>query len=124
MGIWGARVVAVDDDPDTLDLVHTILTDAGASVVALSEPGLAFTTILGFMPDVLLVDIAMPGEDGLTLMRKVRSLSPERGGRIPAATLTAAPPGEGQLALWTAAGFQRHILKPFLPPALIATVNE
>src|SRR5688500_8005656 len=76
------------------------------------------------MHNVLLVDIAMPDEHGLTLMRKVRSLSPERGGRIPAATLTAAPPGEGQLALWTAAGFQRHILKPFLPPALIATVNE
>src|SRR6186713_1487040 len=84
MGIWGSKVVAVDDDLDTLDLVRIILRAQGAQVVGVSAPGEALSTVIGVMPDVLLIDIAMPDEDGLALIRKVRTLSPEKGGRIPA----------------------------------------
>ena len=124
MGIWGARVVAVDDDLDTLELVRAILRARGAYVVGVSAPGEALSTVIGVMPDVLLIDIAMPGEDGLALIRKVRTLSPEKGGRIPAATLTACPCLPERLAEWRRAGFQRHVPKPFTPDDLVAIVDE
>jgi CheY-like chemotaxis protein len=124
MGIWGRRVVVIDDDADTLEILGRLLRDQGADVVAVDHPGAALATILGVIPDVLLVDIAMPGLDGVSLIRKLRSLSPERGGRIPAATLSASSPDEDQRAAWRAAGFQCHIGKPFDPPAVIAVVEE
>jgi len=124
MGIWGAKVVAVDDDLDTLELVRAILRARGAYVVGVSAPGEALSTVIGVMPDVLLIDIAMPGEDGLALIRKVRTLSPEKGGRIPAATLTACPCLPERLAEWRRAGFQRHVPKPFTPDDLVAIVDE
>ena len=124
MGIWGSKVVAVDDDLDTLELVRVVLCGEGAQVVGVSTPGEALSTVIGVMPDVLLVDIAMPGEDGLALIRKVRTLSPEKGGRIPAATLTACACLPERLAEWRRAGFQRHVPKPFAPPDLVAIVAE
>ena len=123
MAIWGSRVVAVDDDLDTLDLFRTILRGEGAQLVAVSAPGEALSTVIGVMPDVLLIDIAMPGEDGLSLVRKVRTLSPEKGGRIPAATITALPAPPDRLELWRRAGFQRHPGKPFRPDELVALVD-
>ena len=123
MGIWGSRVVVVDDDPDTLDIVGVIFHAAGAQIVPVRAPGEALSTVIGVMPDVLLVDIAMPGEDGLSLLRKVRTLSPEKGGRIPAATLTACPPTPERLDEWRRAGFQRHIPKPFRPEDLLKAVE-
>ena len=93
-------------------------------MVGVSTPGEALSTVIGVMPDVLLVDIAMPGEDGLALIRKVRTLSPEKGGRIPAATLTACACLPERLAEWRRAGFQRHVPKPFAPQDLIAIVAE
>jgi CheY-like chemotaxis protein len=124
MGIWGRRVVVIDDDTDTLEIVGRMLRDHGAEVVAVDHPGAALATILGVMPDVLLIDIAMPGLDGVSLIRKLRSLSPERGGRIPAATLSASSPDERERAGWRAAGFQKHIGKPFDPAAVVAIVEE
>jgi CheY-like chemotaxis protein len=124
MGIWGASVVAVDDDVDTLELLRAILVPRGAQLVGVTAPGAALATIVGVMPDVLLVDIAMPGEDGLGLLRKVRTLSPEKGGRIPAATLTALPMTGERLAQWREAGFQRHVAKPFLPEDVVEAVES
>jgi CheY-like chemotaxis protein len=124
MGIWGSRVLAVDEDLDTLERVVAILSGEGCAVAAVSEPGAALATVVGVMPDVLLVDVAMSGEEGLALIRKVRTLSPEKGGRIPAATLSRHPlvPEEGEE--WRRAGFQRHVVKPFLPERLVAIVHE
>jgi CheY-like chemotaxis protein len=124
MGIFGARVVAVDDDLDTLDLLDVILRDAGAELVPVSTPGAALATVIGVVPDVLFVDIAMPGEDGAHLLRELRRLSPEKGGRVPAVTLTACLGTPEKLAEWTTAGFQRYVPKPFLPADVIAVVAE
>ena len=74
-------------------------------------------------PTVLLSDIGMPGEDGHSLMRRVRALPPEAGGRTPAAALTAfARTEDGRRSL--AAGFLRHATKPIQPGALAALVRE
>jgi CheY-like chemotaxis protein len=122
MELWGARVVAVDDDPDTLEVVRLILQQRGAELIAEGAPGAALTTIVGVMPDALLVDISMPQLDGLALLRNLRRLSPEKGGRIPAATLSAAPVTPERLAAWRHCGFQAHVPKPFDPDALLACV--
>jgi len=74
-----------------------------------------------FQPDVLVSDIGMPEVDGYTLIRKVRSLPPERGGQIGAITLTAYA-GEIDQQKALAAGFQRHLAKPIEPHRLIQAV--
>ena len=124
MGIWGRTVVAIDDDVDTLEILSVVLRDRGAEMVAVHQPGLALSTILGVMPDVLLVDVAMPALDGVSLMRKLRSLSPERGGRIPAVTVSAMLATGAAREEWAAAGFQRHVAKPFAPDEIVAVVEE
>ena len=124
MGIWGRRVVVVDDDAEALDIVGQALRARGADVVYVEQAGGALATILGVMPDVLLMDIAMPGLDGLSLIRKLRSLSPERGGRIPAASISAAPATAESVDRWRAAGFQSHIAKPFSSPLVVEVVES
>jgi CheY-like chemotaxis protein len=123
MSLWGARVVAIDEDLGTVDLLRAVLRAHGAQLVAVSAPGEALTTVLGVMPDVLLVDVAMEGEDTLALIRKVRTLSPERGGRIPAAVVTACPATAERIEAWRRAGFQAHLAKPFAPECLVALVD-
>lgn len=72
-------------------------------------------------PDVLLSDIALEGEDGYSLIRKVRSLSQDKGGRIPAAALTAYGRLEDRMRALSA-GFQLHAAKPVEPAELVAVV--
>ena len=72
-------------------------------------------------PDLLLSDIAMPGEDGYALIRQVRALAADRGGRIPAAALTAYATLEDRRKALLA-GYNEHIPKPVDPTRLIATV--
>jgi len=124
MGLWGSRVVAVDDDVDAIERLRAILVAGGVQFVGVTAPGEALATVIGVMPDVLLVEVAMPEESGLALIRKVRTLSPEKGGRIPAATVTAHAAPEAVLDEWRRAGFQRHLAKPFTPDALLSLVDE
>jgi CheY-like chemotaxis protein len=72
-------------------------------------------------PDLLVSDIAMPGEDGYSLIRKVRALNAEQGGQIPALALTAYARAEDRTRA-IAAGFQLHIAKPVNPEELAAVV--
>jgi CheY-like chemotaxis protein len=75
----------------------------------------------GDPPDVLLSDIGMPGEDGISLIRRVRTLDPERGGRVPAAALTAyTQPTDRDRAM--GAGFQAFLAKPVDPQELARAV--
>jgi CheY-like chemotaxis protein len=121
MGIGGRRVVAVDDDRAAFEILGPALRERGAELVVAEHPGSALATVLGVMPDVVFVDVARREMEGLGLIRKLRSLPPERGGRIPAVALTAASLAE---ALWRAAGFQRHVAKPFTTDAVLAVVAE
>jgi CheY-like chemotaxis protein len=122
MGIWGSRVVAVDEDLDVLEQLGTILRAHGCQLVAVSAPGEALATVVGVMPDVLLVGVS--GDQGLALIRKVRTLSPEKGGRIPAATISACPPTAERIEDWRHAGFQRHVSSPLVAEQLVAVVEE
>jgi len=119
----GIRVLAVDDDADTRDLVVFLLEDCGASVTAVSNADDALAVLTQSVPDVLLSDIGMPDTDGYMLLRQVRALPPEQGGLVPAIALTAYA-GEIDYRLALAAGFQRHLSKPLDPDQLVQAMLD
>lgn len=119
----GLRLVVVDDDVDTLELITFILEEYNVQVTTATSASEALKAIARSSPDIIISDIAMPGEDGYSLMRKVRSLEPEQGGHIPAIALTAFAREEDRI-LALDAGFQRHIPKPVDPFELVAVVAK
>jgi hypothetical protein len=117
----GLRVLAVDDDVDTLDIVTILFEEYGVEVIRATSAKEALELITQLKPDILLADIAMPGEDGYSLIRKVRTLEIEQGGQIPAIALTASADDNGAVCS-IQAGFQNHVAKPFDFVELVATV--
>jgi CheY-like chemotaxis protein len=104
-------VLVVDDDADAREVVSVALQQCGADVVTATSANEAFDALKRHSPHVLLVDIAMPGEDGYSLIEKVRALPSESRARVPAAALTAhARPEDKERALQ--AGFDLHLTKP------------
>ncbi len=121
----GLRVLVVDDEAGILELLTTILEDYGVLVTAVASAEEAIS-VLRANPrqyDLLLSDIGMPYEDGYTLIRRVRALSADLGGQIPAAALTAYVRVEEQREA-IAAGFQRYIIKPVEPAQLASIVGD
>ena len=118
----GRRVLAVDDDASTQDLVATMLLMYGVSVRTAGRASDAIQILTDWRPDVLLTDIAMPGEDGYALIRRVRALPSTLGG-IPAVALTAyTNPQSVQGAF--AAGFDAHLGKPLEPHVLADALSK
>ena len=116
----GVRILVVDDDADTCELIATVLGQFGALVKTVTSAKLALEAIEQARPDLLVSDIGMPGENGYQLIRKVRQLEAERGGYIPAIALTAYAREEDRRQAMQA-GFQLHFPKP-VEPALLAAV--
>lgn len=114
----GLRILLIEDDEDTRDVVGRLLETAGAQVFVAGSAPEGMDIFRAQHPDLLLVDIAMPGEDGLSLMRRVRALSAQEGGQTPAAALTARAVLEDRLESLRA-GFQAHMAKPVPPAELI-----
>src|SRR6185295_15350965 len=106
----GVRVLLVDDEPDAREVMAAALESCGATVTSTSSALEAFETLARTEIDLLLSDIAMPGEDGCELIRRIRSLPSSRLAALPAAAVTAyARDDERGRAL--AAGFQMHLTK-------------
>lgn len=121
LALQGLRVLIVDDEPDARQLMIHLITRTGAEVKACGSAPEALELLQQWRPDILMSDIGMPGEDGYTLINKVRALPPERGGRTPAAALTAyAREEDRQRAL--AAGYQMHVAKPISSGQLLAAI--
>ncbi|MEH2041360.1 chemotaxis protein CheB [Nostoc sp.] len=113
LSLEGLCILAVDDQADSRDLIKSILENFRAEVVIVTSAreAIAALTESPGKYDVLLADIGMPEEDGFSLIRQVRALEAEAGGRIPAAAITAyATQQEQQRAI--DAGFQTHLAKP------------
>jgi signal transduction histidine kinase/ActR/RegA family two-component response regulator len=107
----GVRILLVEDELDSREILRQMLTLTGALVEAVGSVAEAMVAFDHARPDVLLSDIGMPIEDGYSLIRRVRARLPERGGRVPAAAITAYATAEDrERAL--AAGFQLHLSKP------------
>jgi signal transduction histidine kinase len=122
-GLTGVRVLVVDDEQDTRRLISTVIAQSGAEVTACASAGEALETLKTWRPHILMSDIGMPGEDGYALIKQVRALPPERGGRTPAAALTAYARDEDR-GRALAAGYQLHIAKPFNPQELLAAISD
>jgi CheY-like chemotaxis protein len=123
VSLEGLRVLAVDDDIDTLDMLRAVLEQSRAEVRTATSAAIALRMLDESTPDILISDIGMPGEDGYSLIRKVRALPAERGGAIPALALTAYARVEDRLQVLSA-GFQMHVAKPIEPAELLAIVKS
>ncbi len=121
----GIRVMIVEDERDAREVLVAMLEHRGAVVLAASSAAEAVNVLAhatnGSLPDVLVSDIGMPGEDGFDLITRVRAMKPEQGGGIPAIALTAYARAEDRARV-LAAGFQRHVAKPVEPSLLATTV--
>ena len=117
----GLHVLVVDDHDDSRDLSAAILSRHGARVTAIGSVREALRVVRRARPDVLVCDLAMPGDDGFALIREVRSWRRARTRSLPALALTAyARPEDRDRAL--AAGFQMHLAKPVEPHDLLEAV--
>jgi len=116
----GLTVLVVDDEPDALELLGEVLRERGADVHVAASAATALKQLQFVKPDVILSDIGMPETDGFALIRRIRGLAPENGGRTPAAAITAYARFEDAQRAF-AAGFQLHVSKP-VDPAQLATV--
>jgi signal transduction histidine kinase/ActR/RegA family two-component response regulator len=119
----GARFLVVDDEADAREVVTMILERCGARVLVASSASDAFEILQQELPDVLVADIEMPGEDGYSLVRRIRLLPAEGGGRTIAVALTAHAAAH-DLPRLMRAGFQRHVPKPLQPGELIRAIAD
>lgn len=117
----GLRVMIVDDEVETRDLLTDMLTLRGAEVKACASAAEALEGVEQWRPSVLVSDIGMPDEDGYALIGKLRALGPERGGDIPAVALTAYARSEDRMRA-LASGFQMHVPKPIEAGELIVVI--
>jgi CheY-like chemotaxis protein len=115
----GMRILVVDDEPDTRDLLKQGLEYCGAKVEVAGSAAEAIDAIIAAVPDILISDIGMPGSDGYELIRKVRSLPVNRGGKVAAVALTAYTRIEDRLHALRA-GYDMHVPKPVELAELVA----
>ncbi len=118
----GLRILAVDDDPDSLDVLTSILRLHHAVVFAATSAVEALETLRRERPDVVISDIAMPEHDGYWLMHQIRRLIEEGAPAVRCVALTAfANAAARERAL--AAGFSAHLSKPFDPDELVGVLR-
>jgi CheY-like chemotaxis protein len=121
LSLTSLRVLVVDDKEDSLVLTRFILEEYAMQVMTAVSANEALQIFSQTKPDILICDIAMPGEDGYSLIRKIRKLEPEQGERIPAIALTACARNKDRI-LSLNAGFQMHLTKPVDPEDLVQAV--
>jgi PAS domain S-box-containing protein len=117
----GVRVLVVDDGEDVREVVSAVLGQCGAEVQAVGTASEALQTLARFAPHVLVSEVEMHGETGFSLIQKVRALPADRGGRVPAAALSAYSRTDDRVQALLA-GFQIHVPKPIQPTELVAVV--
>jgi PAS domain S-box-containing protein len=119
----GARILAIDDERDSRELIARILADPGASVLLAESAQQALVMLQQHRPQLIVSDIGMPGTDGFDLMQQIRRLPSARGGRTPAIALTAFARAEDR-AMALNCGFQRHLVKPVDSSELLAACAQ
>jgi signal transduction histidine kinase/DNA-binding response OmpR family regulator len=121
--VEGLRVLVLDDEPDARELLRALLESCKIEVTTASTAADAFDVVRRMNVDVVLSDIAMPVEDGLSFIRRVRALSRDEGGRVPAVALTAYARLEDRTRALRA-GFNSHVAKPVEASELLAVLTS
>lgn len=119
--LQGVHVLLVDDDRDALDMLVLMLRDAGATVHGATSVEGALELARRHAPDVLVSDLSMPGQDGYSLIRRLRARDAVRGQQTPAIAVTAYLKA-GDRARAMSAGFNMFVHKPVDPAELIAGI--
>jgi len=119
--IDGVRVLVVDDEPDTRELLKTMLASCGAEVTMAASAKLALEEMQRSQFDVIVSDIGMPEVDGYELMQRIRCLPVELGGKTPAVALTAYARSQDRLRALRV-GYKMHVSKPIERAELIVVV--
>ena len=117
----GLRALVIDDDADGREAIAIMLTRAGAEVSTAASVRSALTSIDHWLPDVVVSDIGLPGEDGYVFIEQLRTLAAERGLSIPAVALTAYA-GAEERARALSAGYLEHLAKPVEPTRLLSVL--
>jgi signal transduction histidine kinase/ActR/RegA family two-component response regulator len=117
----GKRILVVDDDPDGRWLIAEALAHAGAQTETAGTVREAFAMFSARAPDIVISDIGMPGEDGYSLVRRIRALPPQAGGAVIAVALTAYA-RQSDVRATEQAGFDLHLGKPLDPQTLIDAI--
>jgi CheY-like chemotaxis protein/anti-sigma regulatory factor (Ser/Thr protein kinase) len=116
----GLHVLLIEDEPDTRELLLNLFDVCGANACGMSSAADAMAQFHRDRPDIIVSDVGLPGEDGLTFLRKLRHLP---GGDVPAVALTAfVRPEDREVAL--AAGFDAHVAKPIEPEEFLHIVTQ
>ena len=119
--LQGLKVLVVDDEADTRELIREVLKECGSEVITSRSVAEALEALEQHKPDILISDLGMPDEDGYSLISKIRALPSERGGHIPAAALTAYARAEDRMRVLRS-GFQFHLPKPVDSAELVTVV--
>ena len=117
------KLLIVDDEPDSLDLLSTVLRECGAEVFTARSAAEGLQVLIRNLPDVLISDIEMPVEDGYSFIRKVRELSSPQGSETPSIALTAHANAEDRMRALSA-GFNIHVPKPVEPVELMLAIGS
>jgi PAS domain S-box-containing protein len=119
--LGGIKILAVDDDQDSLEVIRRVLSARNATVQTANTVDQALTLFRSIKPDVILSDIGLPDVDGYEFIRRIREMPDGRN--VPAAALTALARGEDRMRALNA-GFQTHLAKPIAPGELVAVVRS
>lgn len=126
MPLKGLKILVVEDDADSREVLQLFLEQSGAAVVTATNARSAIRMLTNGsdrLPDAIISDLAMPEEDGYSMMKRIRAMSKESGGQIPALALSAFATAESK-ARAAEAGFQSYSTKPFEPEVLVNEVFE
>lgn len=118
-----AKIVVVDDDDDARELLATVLERSGAQVFGCASAAEAVETIMRVRPDMMVSDIGLPGEDGYSMMSRIRRLPASEGGTVPAIAVSGYARSDDR-ARALEAGFQAHLAKPVELPELLALLGR
>ncbi len=124
--LFDKRILVVEDDADSREVLQMFLEQSGARVSSAQSAKVAVSMLNLYsdpagLPDLIISDLAMPDEDGYSLITRIRQMSPDQGGTIPAIALSAFTTVESKQKAFES-GFQIYSTKPFEPDSLIADI--
>ncbi len=121
--LTGYRILVVDDDEEARHMLEKVLEQFGAGVRVSASVGEAIETLRSYDADLVISDIAMPGEDGYALIRRLKDLTHKMGRDVPALALSAYGREENQMRVLSA-GFREYVQKPVNPAQLARIIAE